>query len=92
MTRPSAFSLTAAEPAIEPMALRPREAARALGISERLLWDWARTEGLPHLRIGNVVLYPVAALRTWLADRVAAASQAAIASADSDSTATQTSV
>lgn len=52
-----------------PLALRPREAARELGISERLLWEWTRTEGVPHIRIGNVVLYPVAGLRRWLDER-----------------------
>jgi hypothetical protein len=52
-----------------PLALRPREAARELGISERLLWEWTRTEGVPHIRIGNVVLYPVDGLKRWLDDR-----------------------
>jgi hypothetical protein len=33
-----------------PMALRPKDAARALAISERLLWEWTRSEGLPHVR------------------------------------------
>jgi len=55
------------------LAMRPRAAARALGISERLLWDWTRSEGLPHVRIGNVVLYPVACLQSWLFDRAKAA-------------------
>lgn len=48
------------------LALRAREAAAALGISERLLWDWTRGEGVPHVRIGNVVLYPVGEVRQWL--------------------------
>ena len=26
-----------------PLAMRPRAAAHALGISERLLWDWTRS-------------------------------------------------
>lgn len=51
------------------LALRPRDAARELSISERLLWDWTRSEGLPHVRIGTVVLYPVDGLRQWLNDR-----------------------
>jgi hypothetical protein len=69
MTRPPLVSLSANERAIEPLALRPRDAARALAISERLLWDWTRSEGVPHVRIGNVVLYPVEVLKTWLATR-----------------------
>jgi excisionase family DNA binding protein len=48
----------------ERLALRPAEAARALGISERTL----RTllPELPHVRAGGVVLLPVEALRRWL--------------------------
>jgi len=60
-----------------PLAMRPQAAARALGISERLLWDWTRTEGLPHVRIGNVVLYPVACLQSWLLSRAEAAAPGA---------------
>ena len=56
-----------------PLAMWPRAAAHALRISERLLWDWTRSEGLPHVRIGNVVLYPVACLQSWLLDRAEAA-------------------
>jgi len=64
------------EQPIEPLSLRPRDAARALGISERTLWDWTRTERLPHVRIGNVVLYPVGCVKQWLADRADAAAEA----------------
>ena len=64
------------ERAIEPISWPPRDAAQALGISERLLWDWTRTEGVPHVRIGNMVLYPVEALKSWLADRAAVAVEA----------------
>lgn len=48
------------------LAMRPREAAAALGISERLLWDWTRQGLVPHVRIGGVVVYPTDALRDWL--------------------------
>jgi hypothetical protein len=51
------------------IALRPRDAARELSISERLLWEWTRSEGLPHVRIGAVVLYPVDGLKQWLNER-----------------------
>lgn len=33
--------------AVQPLALRPKDAATALGISERLLYDWAHFYGLP---------------------------------------------
>lgn len=57
-------------PAITPLALRPRDAAVALGISERLLQDWAKEHGLPCLRLGQVVLYPVDEVRQWLREKV----------------------
>jgi excisionase family DNA binding protein len=56
------------------LALRPREAAKALDISERLLWQWTHDGDIPHVRIGRTILYPVDALRSWL-NRKAATSQ-----------------
>ena len=51
------------------LALRPREAAAALGISERTLWAWTATGDVPHLRRDKVVLYSVDSLRAWLAEQ-----------------------
>ena len=52
------------------LALRPREAARLLGVSERTLWQWTRDGLIPAARIGNgkrrVVLYATADLQDWL--------------------------
>jgi excisionase family DNA binding protein len=48
------------------LSFRPKEAAKALGVSERVLWQWTRDGVIPHLRQGRVVLYPVEALRAWL--------------------------
>ena len=53
------------------LALRPREAARALNISLRTLWALSAPRGpIPCLRIGHgrrqTVLYPVAELQAWL--------------------------
>ena len=62
-------------PAIAPLALRPRDAAAALGISERLLQDWAKQQALPCIRIGQVVLYPVDEIREWLRRRALEDSQ-----------------
>ena len=50
------------------LALRPTEAAKALGVSERTLRQML--PDLPHLRIGGSVLIPVDALRDWLRQRV----------------------
>jgi len=46
------------------LALRPAEAARCLGLSERALRTLAPE--LPRVRRGRTVLYPVSALRRWL--------------------------
>jgi len=55
---------------IEPISLRPKEAADALGISERLLREWTKQGYIPHVRLGGVLLYPVAEVRSWLSQRV----------------------
>jgi len=57
-----------------PLALRPREAAKALGISERLLWSLSAPRGpIPCRRIGGkggCVLYRLADLDAWLVGRI----------------------
>ena len=58
--------LSPSPPVIAPLSLRPKEAARSLGISERLLWSWTQNHQIPHVRVGGVVLYPVEELRDWL--------------------------
>lgn len=61
-------------PAIESprLALRPAEAAKALGIGERLLWELTNTGEIPHTRLGRAVIYPTDALREWLKARAEA--------------------
>ena len=51
------------------LALRPKEAAQALGISERLLWAKTNCGEIPHCRIGRAIVYPVDLLREWLAQQ-----------------------
>ena len=48
------------------LAMRPRKAAKALGISERLLWEHTERGAIPHIRLGKAILYPVDSLRKWL--------------------------
>lgn len=52
------------------LSLRPVEAAKALGISPRLLWQLTHDGVIPCVRVGNgrrqTVLYPVADLQAWL--------------------------
>jgi hypothetical protein len=60
------------------LALRPRDAAKALGISARTLWGLTAPRGpIPCLRIGHgkrqAVLYPLADLREWMRAQVEAA-------------------
>jgi excisionase family DNA binding protein len=59
------------------LSLRPREAAKALGVSERTLWDWTQRGDVPHVRRGKAILYPVDALRRWLNEQATAAPETA---------------
>ena len=56
------------------LALRPREAAKALGISPRHLWQLTQDGEIPCVRLGSgtrkTVLYPVAQLQAWLAQKI----------------------
>jgi excisionase family DNA binding protein len=56
-----------------PMALRPKDAAKALGISTRHLWTLTHAGHIPCARVGSgkrqLVLYPVEVLRVWLASQ-----------------------
>jgi len=51
---------------VQPLALRSRDAARAMGITERLLTSLADSGDIRCIRLGKVVLYPVSCLRSWL--------------------------
>jgi hypothetical protein len=69
---------TMATQSVESLALRPRETAKALGISPRTLWGLTAPRGpIPCLRIGHgkrqTVLYPVADLQAWLSRQAEAA-------------------
>jgi excisionase family DNA binding protein len=59
------------------LALRPREAAKALGISPRLLWQLTKDGHIPCVRVGSgkrrTVLYPLADLQAWLTREAATA-------------------
>jgi excisionase family DNA binding protein len=56
---------------VQRLALRPREAAKALGVSEKWLWAATKTGEIPSVKLGKgVVLYPVDLLRDYLARKV----------------------
>lgn len=58
-----------------PLALRPRDAAKALGIGQRHLWSLTNRGEIPHVRVGRAVLYPIIELERWLAERAGKASR-----------------
>ena len=52
------------------IALRQSEVAESLGVCERTVRKWMQEEGLPFVRIGGALLFPVHLLRTWVDQRV----------------------
>ncbi len=58
------------EASIIPLAYRPAEAAAALGLSPRKLWDLTQQGEVPHIRVGRCLLYPVREVQDWLTSRV----------------------
>ncbi len=62
-----------AENPFTPLALRPRDAAKALGISPRHLWQLTHDGHIPCVRVGTgkrcAVLYPTAELQAWLSSQ-----------------------
>lgn len=60
------------EDKIDPLALRPRDAAAALGISPSTLERLKKTGKIPYVKINHVVLYRVEALRKWIKDHESA--------------------
>ena len=61
------------DPATPTLALRPRDAAKALGISPRLLWQLTHDGQIPFVKVRRTVLYPTAALQAWLSQEAEAA-------------------
>jgi len=62
-------SLNLSAAGVPRMALDRKEAAKALGIGIRLLWEMTNRNEIPHFRLGKRVLYSVAALERWMAQR-----------------------
>ncbi len=57
----------------EPIALRPREAARLLSIGERTLWNLTAPRGpIPVAKVGAARLYRRLDLEAWLAEQIEA--------------------
>ncbi|MBN1514323.1 MAG: helix-turn-helix domain-containing protein [Phycisphaerae bacterium] len=58
--------MTDPSPKPEPLALRPREAAEALGLSPRTLWSLTARGDLSCIKVGRSVRYSLEGLREWL--------------------------
>jgi len=59
------------DPTVPRLALRAKDAALALGISERQLWQKTDEGEIPFVKIGGCKVYPVEALRQYLAELLA---------------------
>jgi excisionase family DNA binding protein len=57
------------------LALRPRQAAEAIGVSESFLERLAKEDGFPVIRLGRAVLYPVREVADWLTSKTEGAEQ-----------------
>jgi len=57
------------------LALRPRQAAAAIGVSESTLERWAKEHGIPVVRLDRAVLYPVREVADWLTSKTEGAEQ-----------------
>ena len=62
---------TPTTPAADRLAYRPKEAAVALGISPRKLWELTNIGAIPHVRLGRSIVYPISLLEKWLAEQAA---------------------
>lgn len=54
---------------VEPLALRPKQAAAALGIGVRLLWELTNRGEIKPVRIGRCVIYTMDSLRDYLVEQ-----------------------
>lgn len=56
-----------------PLAARPFEVAKMLGISKKTLARWTSDGVIPHFKIGEgkrkLVLYPLVELRDWISQQ-----------------------
>lgn len=53
------------------LLLKPKEAAQALAVSERTLWQMTQDGVIESIKVGTrSVRYPVASLERWVAEQV----------------------
>ncbi len=51
------------------LLLAPKQAAKALAISERKLWSMTKSGEIPHVKIGRCVRYLFDDLTAWVDER-----------------------
>lgn len=56
-------------PAPVPLAVRAKQAAKLLSLSERTLWSWTNAGRIKHVRAGRIILYRLCDLEEFLAER-----------------------
>ena len=79
----NALTLAATPSPTPTLALRPRDAARAIGLGQRKLWSLTSPRGpIRCVRIGRAVRYPVASLEEFLAAHVQARADGALEGGD----------
>jgi putative molybdopterin biosynthesis protein len=61
---------------MDPLVLRPEEAATVLRVSRSKVYELVATGVLPAVRIGNSVRIPTEQLRLWVEDQVRPAAPA----------------
>lgn len=61
------FASSARQAPAQKLLLRPREAAAALGVSEKSLWLLMKSGRLPVVRIGKSTRYDMADLQAFIA-------------------------
>ncbi len=64
-----ATASTAGAGQVQPLLLRPKDAAAMLAISPRKLWELTNMREVPFVRIGRSLRYPREALLAWIASR-----------------------
>lgn len=52
---------------LEPLAVRPSEAARLVDVSRTTLYRWMHRADFPVIRLGGCTRIPVDGLREWIA-------------------------
>ena len=68
-TRSGTTDPTVSSTPLAPLALRPKDAAKALGIGRRKLWELTNRGIVPHVKCGRAIVYPVVSLQAWLAEQ-----------------------